>query len=105
MEQRGFTRIWCSHECNLSYAFTTDSNGISLDHMRALVRLFNLLENPPTYICIRTVAIAGKLLENRAQFAHTFRAFFADEAAFNHLHLGSMRHRHTKTLLLSCRET
>ena len=64
------------------------------------MRLFNLLENPPAHICIRTVAIARQFLENSAQFVHTFRAFFADEAAFYQLQLDSMRHRHTKTLLL-----
>jgi hypothetical protein len=72
--------------------------------MRALMRLFNLLEDPFTYICIRTAAIAREFLENSAQFTHTFRAFFADEATFNQLHLGSMGHRHTKTLLICMME-
>src|SRR6266516_7582465 len=99
MEQRRFPCIWRSYNCHLGYAFTTDGNGIALDHMRALLRLFNLLEDPSTYICIRAIAIAREFLENSAQFAHAFRAFFADEAAFNELHVGSMGHRHTKTLL------
>src|SRR5256885_13360667 len=67
--------------------------------MRALMGLFDLLKDPLTDIGIGAVAIAREFLENSAQFAHTFRAFFADEAAFNQLHVGSMGHRHTKTLL------
>src|SRR5260370_33039660 len=67
--------------------------------MRALMGLFNLRDGPLTDFCIRTVAIAREFLEHSAQFAHTFRAFFADEAAFNQLHMGSRGHRHTKTLL------
>src|SRR5260370_26296977 len=67
--------------------------------MRALMGLFNLREDPFTHFCIRTVAIAREFLENGAQFTHTFSAFFTDEAAFNQLHVGSMGHRHTKTLL------
>src|SRR6266566_1846763 len=72
------------------------SPGISVDGRRALMGLFDLLKDPLTDIGIGAVAIAREFLENGAQFAHAFRAFFADEAAFNQLHVGSMGHRHTK---------
>ncbi len=55
---------WVRRRVPPGYAFMTDGNGISLYRMRALLGLFNLREDPFTYICIRPVAIAREFLEN-----------------------------------------
>jgi hypothetical protein len=44
-------------------------------------------------------AVAGQLVEDRAQLSRPVDAFFAAEAALDDLHLGTMRHGHGSTLL------
>src|SRR2546421_3830114 len=61
--------------------------------------LFNLAEYPFSDVGERAIAVTWEFLQDSAQLTHALRTFFTDQPAFNNLHLSSMRHRHSITLL------
>src|SRR2546421_10880852 len=63
------------------------------------MRLFNLADYPFADVSERAIAITREFLQDSAQLTPALGPFCDDQPAFNNLHLSSMRHRHSITLL------